>query len=54
MVIGLMKDELKGQILDKFIGLRSKLYAIKIYNKDENLADKNIPSTSTAKGVVKS
>ena len=35
-VIGLMKDELGGQIMKKFVGLRAKTYSYLKDNKDEN------------------
>lgn len=44
-VLGLMKDETCGKIIEEFIGLRSKLYAFKIF--DENDEKKK------AKGVKK-
>ena len=36
-VIGLMKDELGGQIMKEFVGLRAKFYS---YLKDKNDDDK--------------
>ena len=41
-VIGKMKDEYGGAIIDQFIGLKSKMYSIKKINGSES---------STAKGV---
>ena len=41
-VIGKMKDEYSGAIIDQFIGLKSKMYSIKKINGSES---------STAKGV---
>ena len=38
-VIGIMKDELGGQILKKFVGLRAKMYS---YLKDNNVEDKRV------------
>ena len=42
IVIGKMKDEYGGNIIDKFIGLKSKMYSIKKIDGSES---------STAKGV---
>ena len=33
-VAGLMKDECDGKILAEFVGLRSKMYSIKVENRD--------------------
>ena len=41
-VIGLMKDELGGQIMKEFVGLRAKTYS---YLKDNNGEDKKTKST---------
>ena len=41
-VIGKMKDEYRGAIIDQFIGLKSKMYSIKKINDSES---------STTKGV---
>ena len=47
-VIGLMKDELGGQIMKKFVGLRAKTYSYLKDNKDEDKKSK-----STKKCVIK-
>ena len=40
-IIGLMKDELGGQIKKEFGGLRARLYCYLKYNNDENKKTKN-------------
>ena len=47
-VIGLMKDDLGGKIITKFVGLRVKTYS---YLIDEGSEDKKVKSTE--KGVMK-
>ena len=47
-VIGIMKDELSGQIMKEFFGLRAKIYS---YLKDNNDEDKK--SKGTKKCVIK-
>jgi len=42
-VLGKFKDELNGKIMEEFIGLRSKLYALKVFGDE----------TKKAKGVKK-
>ena len=38
-VIGKMKDESEGKIIDEFVGLKSKMYSMKnIYGKESNTA----------------
>ena len=39
--IGLMKDDLGGQIKKEFGGLRARLYSYLKYNNDENKKTKN-------------
>ena len=39
-VVGLMKDELGGQIMKKFVGLRAKTYSYLKYNNDEDKKSK--------------
>ena len=46
--VGLMKDELEGQILKRFVGLRPKIYC---YFKDNN--DESKKTKGTKKCVVK-
>ena len=47
-VIGLMKDELRGQIMEGFVKLRAKIYS---YLKDDNEEDKK--AQDTKKCVIK-
>ena len=47
-VIGLLKDELGGQIMKEFVGLRPKTYS---YLKDNNKKDEK--ARDTKKGVIK-
>ena len=47
-VIGLMKDELGGQIMKEFVGLRAKTYS---YLKDNN--DKDKKAKDKEKCVIK-
>jgi len=37
-----MKDELNGKIITEFIGLRSKMYSLKIYDENEKKTLKGI------------
>ena len=52
-IIGKMKDEIKGMVLEEFVGLRPKCYSL-IYRgvvKDNTIQDGNIHHSSTSKGV---
>ena len=44
-VPGCFKDETKGQVIEKFVGLRSKMYAIKVKDKPEVKAAKGVKKT---------
>jgi hypothetical protein len=44
-VLGKFKDELNGKIMEEFIGLRSKLYAFKVFGDGNEI--------KKAKGVKK-
>ena len=44
-LIGMFKDEVKGKVIDEFVGLRAKLYSFKMFEGEE---------TKKCKGVKKS
>ena len=35
-VIGMFKDEVKGEVIDEFVGLRAKLYSYKMFEDEES------------------
>lgn len=46
-VLGLMKDELKGELIEEFIGLRAKMYAIRTSRERENEVIKRAKGVKT-------
>ena len=42
MVIGMFKDEARGKVIKEFVGLRAKLYSLKIFGGDENKKCKGV------------
>ena len=51
-VIGMMKDECNGEIMDELAALRAKLYAAKMYNGDEDKKCKGINKTVTKNDIA--
>ena len=41
-VLGMFKDEVKGETIDEFVGLRAKLYSYKMFEGEENKRYKGI------------
>ena len=35
-VLGMLKDEASGKVIDKFVGLRAKLYSYKMFEGEES------------------
>ncbi|XP_051168421.1 uncharacterized protein LOC127286149 [Leptopilina boulardi] len=46
-VLGLMKDECSGKIITEFVGLRSKMYSIRVNGQDFTKKAKRVRSTRT-------
>ncbi|XP_078051523.1 uncharacterized protein LOC144477662 [Augochlora pura] len=51
-VIGLMKDENGGKITMEFVGLRSKMYATRVENKNDVKKIKEISTNATIKSIT--
>ncbi|XP_060515913.1 uncharacterized protein LOC132695588 [Cylas formicarius] len=55
-VLGLMKDENNGRIMHEFIGLKSKMYAIKLYysnvEREKSSNKKEVETIKKAKGIT--
>ena len=51
-VIGMMKDECSGKIMEGFVGLRAKLYATKMYSGEESKKCKGINKAVTKNDIA--
>ena len=41
-VLGMFKDEVKGKVIDEFVGLRAKLYSFKMFEGEETKKCKGV------------
>ena len=51
-VVGMMKDELAGKIMTKFVGLRAKLYSYKMLFEKETKRCKGIKKSVVDKTIL--
>ncbi|KYN21991.1 hypothetical protein ALC57_05626 [Trachymyrmex cornetzi] len=51
-VLGLMKDENNGAIMTEFIGLRAKMYALRVEKKRDMKKAKSVKSNVIAKSII--
>ncbi|KAK4880840.1 hypothetical protein RN001_008986 [Aquatica leii] len=51
-VLGLMKDEVNGEIITEFVGLKSKLYSFKLDNKDVVKKAKGVTEATIKKTIL--
>ena len=51
-VIGMMKDECSGEVMEGFVGLRAKLYATKMYSGEESKKCKGINKVVTKNDIA--
>ena len=48
----MFKDEAGGKIIDRFVGLRSKLYSFKMLEGDETKKCKGVKQSVVKKGIA--
>ena len=53
-VIGLMKDECCGEYMTEFVGLRSKMYSVRVNNQDKMKKSKGIKVKFIVKQTITS
>ena len=51
-VIGMFKDEVGGDIIDEFVGLRAKLHSYKMFEGEESKKCKGVKKSVVKKGIV--
>ena len=51
-VIGMFKDEVNGDIIDEFVGLRAKLYSYKIFEGEESKKCKGVKKSVVKKSIT--
>ena len=51
-VIGMFKDEVGGDIIDEFVGLRAKLYSYKIFEGEESKKCKGVKKSVVKKSIA--
>ncbi|XP_011629664.1 uncharacterized protein LOC105422110 [Pogonomyrmex barbatus] len=51
-VLGLMKDENNGAIMTEFIGLRAKMYALRVLGKSDTKRIKGVKRSTVAKTIT--
>ena len=50
-VVGMMKDEASGEIIDEFVGLRAKLYSYKMFGGEEDKKCKGVKKSVIKKKI---
>ena len=51
-VIGLFKDEVNGEVIDEFVGLRAKLYSYKMFEGEESKKCKGVEKSVVKKSIA--
>ena len=51
-VLGMFKDEVVGKVIDEFVGLRAKLYSIKMFEGEETKKCKGIKKSVVKKSIT--
>ena len=51
-VLGMFKDEVKGKVIDEFVGLRAKLYSFKMFEGEETKKCKGVKKSVIKKSIT--
>ena len=51
-VLGMFKDEVKGKVIDEFVGLRAKLYTVKMFEGEETKKCKGVKKSVVKKSIT--
>ena len=52
-VLGMFKDEVRGEVIDDFVGLRAKLYSYKMFEGEKSKTCKGVKKSVVKKSIMR-